>query len=74
MHNLATTLQNDALFYLLHLRLGCLPPHTLKECAEKGTLKVIPTTLIMPETFSCPICLNGRAWSTRSFKVILSIA
>ena len=54
--NLAQTLQNYALFYLLYLRLSYIPP-----VPKKGTLKVfLARTLAIPGTFPCPICLNGR--------------
>jgi hypothetical protein len=65
--NLANSVKGDALFHLIHFRLGCIGVRAMKEILKNGALvRGIPANFKIPDVFNCPICMQAAAEKTPS--------
>jgi hypothetical protein len=56
IHDVSKHMSSEALFVLLHLRLGCAPVSAIKAMKD-GNVDGFPQGVEIPESFQCPICL-----------------
>jgi len=67
--DLTKNMSDDALFILLHLRMGCAPPSALRAMRDGG-VDGFPPGVKIPDVFTCPICAVQKTTSLPHRKMI----